>query len=54
MLDWLARHLEVSPAVAAALLFLIVVPLATQVYALVDLARRGAVRVAERGYVRSS
>jgi hypothetical protein len=44
MLDWLARHLEVSSAVAAALLFLIVVQVATQVFALVDLARRGAVR----------
>ena len=44
MLDWFARHLEVSPAVAAALLVLSVVQLAMQVYALVDLARRGAVR----------
>ena len=44
MLDWLARHLEVAPAVAVALLVLVVVQLAIQVYALVDLARRGAVR----------
>lgn len=44
MLDWLARHLEVSPAVAGALLLLIVVQLGAQVYALVDLTRRRAVR----------
>lgn len=44
MLHWLARHLEVSPAVAGALLLLVVAQLAAQVYALVDLARRRAVR----------
>lgn len=46
MLDWLARRLEVSPSVAAALIALTVVQLALQVYALVDLAMRaeGTVR----------
>jgi hypothetical protein len=44
MLDSLARHLEVSPAVAGALLLLLVVQLSTQIYALVDLTRRDAVR----------
>lgn len=44
MLDWLARRLEVSPAVAGALLLLIVVQLGTQLYAVVDLTRRDAVR----------
>lgn len=44
MLDRLARMLEVSPAVAAMLLALIAVQIALQVYALVDLARRDAVR----------
>ena len=44
MLDWLARLLHVSPTVAGLVLALIVVQLATQVYALVDLARRDAVR----------
>lgn len=44
MLNWVARHLEVSPVVAGALLALIVVQLGAQVYALVDLTRRSAVR----------
>jgi hypothetical protein len=44
MLAWLARLLEVSSAVAATLLGVIVVQVATQVYALVDLAKRRAVR----------
>ncbi|MDF2770575.1 MAG: Negative regulatory protein YxlE [Geminicoccaceae bacterium] len=44
MLDRLARMLEVSPAVAAMLLALIAAQVALQVYALVDLARRDAVR----------
>ena len=44
MLDSLARLLEVSSRVAAALVVLIVVQLAMQLYALVDLTRRGAVR----------
>ena len=44
MLDRLARLLEVSTTVAAIVIGLIVVQLATQVYALVDLARRDAVR----------
>ena len=44
MLDRLAQLLEVSTTVAALLIGLIVVQLATQVYALVDLARRDAVR----------
>ncbi|HEY2377970.1 MAG TPA: PLD nuclease N-terminal domain-containing protein [Gemmatimonadaceae bacterium] len=44
MLDWIARRLEVSSSVAAILLVLTIVQVATQVYALVDLARRDAVR----------
>ena len=44
MLEWLARRLEVSSGVAAALIALAVVQLALQVYALVDVAKRGAVR----------
>jgi hypothetical protein len=44
MLDWLARRLEVSTTLAALVLALIVVQVATQAYALVDLARRDAVR----------
>jgi len=44
MLDWLARRLDVSPTVAGIVVGLIVVQLATQVYALVDLARRDRVR----------
>ena len=44
MLDWLARHLEVSSGVAAALIAVSVVQVTMQVYALVDLAMRGTVR----------
>ena len=44
MLDSLARHLGISPALAGALLLLVVVQVGAQVYALVDLTRRGAVR----------
>ena len=44
MLDRFARLLDVSTTVVAILLALIVVQVATQVYALVDLARRDAVR----------
>src|SRR5690349_6630729 len=44
MLDSLARHLGISPALAGALLLLIVVQVGAQVYALVDLTRRDAVR----------
>jgi len=44
MLDRFARLLDVSPTVAALVLVLIAVQVGTQVYALVDLARRGAVR----------
>jgi hypothetical protein len=44
MLDRFARMLEVSTDVAAILLGLIVLQVATQAYALVDLARRDAVR----------
>jgi hypothetical protein len=44
MLDRFARLLEVSTTVAALTLVLIVIQVATQVYALVDLARRDAVR----------
>jgi hypothetical protein len=44
MLDRLARLLDVSTTVAAIALALIVIQLATQVYALVDLARRDRVR----------
>ena len=44
MLDWLARRLEVSSGVAAALIVLAVVQLGLQLYALVDVAKRDAVR----------
>ena len=44
MLDRFARLLEVSTTVAAIVLAIIVAQLATQAYALVDLARREAVR----------
>jgi Phospholipase_D-nuclease N-terminal len=44
MLDRFARLLDVSTTVVAIILALIVVQVATQVYALVDLARRDAVR----------
>src|SRR4051812_15815335 len=44
MLDRLAQMLGVSTGVAAMLLGLIVVQVATQAYALVDLVRRDAVR----------
>lgn len=44
MLDRFARLLDVSTTVAAIVLALIAVQLATQVYALVDLARRDVVR----------
>ena len=44
MLDRFARLLDVSTTVAVILLVLVVVQLATQVYALLDLARRDAVR----------
>ena len=44
MLDRFARLLDVSPTVAAILLILVATQLALQVYALVDLARRDAVR----------
>jgi hypothetical protein len=44
MLDRLAQLLNVSTTVAAIVLALAVVQVATQAYALVDLARRGAVR----------
>lgn len=44
MLERLAQLLQVSTTVAALLLVLIVVQVATQVYALVDLARRSSVR----------
>ena len=44
MLDRLARLLEVSTTVAALVLALLIVQVATQVYALVDLARRDTVR----------
>jgi len=50
MLDWLARRLDISPTVAGLLLGLIVVQLALQLYALVDLARRAEVR-GERKWV---
>ena len=43
MLDWIARRLEVSSSVAGALIALAVVQLAMQVYALVDVVKRGAV-----------
>jgi hypothetical protein len=44
MLDRIARFLEVSPTVAGIVLALVALQVATQVYALVDLARRDAVR----------
>jgi hypothetical protein len=44
MLDWLTRVLGVSTTVAALVVVLVVVQVATQVYALVDLARRDAIR----------
>ena len=44
MLDSLARHLGISTGLAGALLLLVAVQLGTQVYALVDLTRRDAVR----------
>ena len=44
MLDSLARHLGISPGLVVTLLLLIAVQLAAQVYALVDLTRRDAVR----------
>lgn len=44
MLDRFARLLEVSTTVAAIVLALLVAQVATQAYALVDLARREAVR----------
>lgn len=44
MLDRLAQHLEVSTTVAAILVALLALQLATQLYALVDLARRETVR----------
>jgi Phospholipase_D-nuclease N-terminal len=44
MLDRFARLLDVSPTVAAIALALIVAQVATQAYALIDLARREAVR----------
>jgi len=50
MLDWLAGRLGISPTVAGLLLGLVVVQLALQLYALVDLARRDKVR-GERKWV---
>jgi hypothetical protein len=44
MLDRFARLLEISTTLAALTLVLLVVQVAMQVYALVDLARRDAVR----------
>ena len=44
MLDRFARLLGISPTVAAILVALLVVQVATQIYALVDLARRDRVR----------
>ena len=44
MLDQFARLLQVSATVAALVLVVIILQVATQVYALVDLARRDAVR----------
>jgi hypothetical protein len=43
MLDWIAARLDVSTSVAAIVVALVATQLALQVYALVDLARRGAV-----------
>ena len=48
MLDRLAQLLNVSITVAAIVLVLAVVQVATQAYALVDLARRRAVRGAQK------
>src|SRR5690349_17260817 len=44
MLDWLAQRLRVSTTVAAILLALIIVQVGVQLWALIDLARRDAVR----------
>jgi hypothetical protein len=44
MLDRLARFLDVSTPVAAIALTLVVAQIATQIYALVDLARRNRVK----------
>ena len=44
MLDRLAQFLGISTTVAAIVILLVVAQLATQAYALVDLARRDAVR----------
>ena len=44
MLDRFARMLDISTGVAAIMLGIIVLQVATQAYALVDLARRDAVR----------
>lgn len=44
MLDWLAGQLHISATVAGAVLGLIVVQLALQIYAVVDLVRRERVR----------
>jgi hypothetical protein len=48
MLEWLAQELEISTRLAAVIVALIAVQLTLQVYALVDLARRDAVRSAPR------
>ena len=48
MIEWLAQQLEVSSRVAALILALIVVQLTLQVWALIDLARRDAVRSAPK------
>lgn len=48
MLDWLAGRLGVSPTIAGLVIGLLVVQLAIQVYALVDLARRDRVRGAPK------
>ena len=44
MLDWLAGRLGISATVAGTMLGLIVVQLALQIYAVVDLVRRNRVR----------
>jgi len=44
MLDWLAGRLNISATVAGVMLGLIVVQLALQIYAVVDLVRRDRVR----------
>jgi len=44
MLDWLARRLDISATVAGVMLGLIVVQLAIQIWAVVDLVRRDRVR----------